>query len=162
MKQPPAPALSPRRAAIVGAARAWIGTPYRHQASVQGVGADCLGLVRGVWRAVVGPEPEALPAYAPDWAEPGGADLLGAAIARWFTPVELAAPTPGDVVLFRMQPQSPPRHAAILVAPDALVHAYWARAVVESRYSPWWCARAAAAFAFPGAEPSSGTAPWPS
>lgn len=150
----------PRRAAIIAAACAWIGTPYRHQASVQGVGADCLGLVRGVWRAVVGPEPEAIPAYAPEWADPGGADLLGAAIARWFTPVDPAAP--GDVVLFRMQPQSPPRHAAILVAPDALVHAYWARAVVESRYSPWWRARVAAAFAFPGAEPFQGAASWPS
>ena len=28
----------------------WIGTPYRHQASLKGVGCDCLGLVRGVWR----------------------------------------------------------------------------------------------------------------
>ena len=43
--------LSPRRAS-------WIGTPYRHQASLKGVGCDCLGLVRGVWRAVIGAEPE--------------------------------------------------------------------------------------------------------
>ena len=39
------------RDAIVAEARAWIGTPYRHQASLKGVGCDCLGLVRGVWRA---------------------------------------------------------------------------------------------------------------
>ena len=38
------------------AARAWLGTPYRHQASVKGVGADCLGLVRGLWREVAGAE----------------------------------------------------------------------------------------------------------
>ena len=37
-------------AAVVAAARRWLGTPYRHQASVRGEGADCLGLVRGVWR----------------------------------------------------------------------------------------------------------------
>ncbi|MEM1422329.1 MAG: peptidase P60, partial [Pseudomonadota bacterium] len=30
----------------------WIGTPYRHQASLRGVGCDCLGLLRGVWRAL--------------------------------------------------------------------------------------------------------------
>jgi hypothetical protein len=42
------------------------------------------------------------------------------------------------------------KHAAILSAPDRIVHAYWARAVVESRFSPWWRARAAAAFSFPG------------
>lgn len=33
---------------IVAAARQWLGTPYRHQASVRGVGCDCLGLIRGV------------------------------------------------------------------------------------------------------------------
>ena len=58
-----------RRAAIVAAARSWIGTPYRHQASLKGVGCDCLGLLRGVWRDVVGDEPERPPAYSRDWAE---------------------------------------------------------------------------------------------
>ena len=38
-------------AAILAECRAWIGTPYRHQASVKGVGCDCLGLLRGIWRA---------------------------------------------------------------------------------------------------------------
>ena len=56
------------RATIVAEARAWIGTPYRHQGSLKGIGCDCLGLVRGVWRAVAGAEPEAVPAYAPDSA----------------------------------------------------------------------------------------------
>ena len=44
---------------IVASARGWIGTPYRHQCSQKGLGADCLGLLRGVWREVIGPEPEA-------------------------------------------------------------------------------------------------------
>ncbi|HWW12917.1 MAG TPA: peptidase P60, partial [Brevundimonas sp.] len=51
---------------MLAAARSWLGTPYRHQASMKGQGADCLGLVRGVWREVVGAEPEATPAYVPD------------------------------------------------------------------------------------------------
>ena len=54
---------------VVGAARGWIGTPYVHQASVRGAGCDCLGLLRGVWREVIGAEPETPPAYTPDWAE---------------------------------------------------------------------------------------------
>jgi NlpC/P60 family putative phage cell wall peptidase len=57
------------RADIACEARRWIGTPYRHQASLHGVGCDCLGLVRGVWRAFYGDEPEVTPAYASDWAE---------------------------------------------------------------------------------------------
>ena len=43
-------------AAVVAAARSWLGTPYRHQASLKGAGADCLGVVRGVWRELVGPD----------------------------------------------------------------------------------------------------------
>ena len=47
-------------------ARGWLGTPYLHQASVRGAGADCLGLVRGVWRELCGVEPVAVPPYTPD------------------------------------------------------------------------------------------------
>ncbi len=53
--------------AAVEAVRGWLGTPYRHQASLKGEGADCLGLVRGVWRETVGAEPTELPAYQPGW-----------------------------------------------------------------------------------------------
>lgn len=59
---------------IVDEARAWIGTPYVHQMAVRSAGTDCLGLVRGVWRAVMGCEPEHPPAYSMDWSEPQGQD----------------------------------------------------------------------------------------
>lgn len=58
-------------------ARGWIGTPYRHQASSKAAGADCLGLLRGVWREIYGDEPEAVPAYTPDWSEPQGNNVCG-------------------------------------------------------------------------------------
>ena len=48
------------RDAIVAEAHRWIGTPYRHQASLRGVGCDCLGLLRGVWREVMVQELDAL------------------------------------------------------------------------------------------------------
>jgi NlpC/P60 family putative phage cell wall peptidase len=69
---------------------------------------------------------------------------------------EAAASAPGDVLLFRMHAQAPVKHAAILAEDARIIHAYWGRAVVESRFAPWWRARLAAAFAFPGA------LPWPS
>ena len=50
------------REQIVAAARARSGTPYHHQASCRGAGADCLGLVRGVWREIHGRDAE-LPPY---------------------------------------------------------------------------------------------------
>ena len=114
------------------------------------MGCDCLGLVRGVWRATIGPEPEALPPYRPDWAELGGEEVLLEAARRWL--VEVQAPRPGDVLLFRMAPGSPAKHAAILSGPDRMIHAYWGRAVVESALGAWWRDRLTAAFAFPGAE----------
>ncbi|MBN9249774.1 MAG: hypothetical protein J0I86_04210, partial [Mesorhizobium sp.] len=43
---------------IVAEALSWLGTPYRHQASSKGVGCDCLGLIRGVWRSLYGNELE--------------------------------------------------------------------------------------------------------
>ncbi|MDF1729794.1 MAG: peptidase, partial [Sulfitobacter sp.] len=68
--------MSQRGGQAVGIARAWIGTPYIHQASRQGAGCDCLGLLRGLWRELYGSEPEAVPAYSRDWSEPQGAELL--------------------------------------------------------------------------------------
>lgn len=144
------------RAAVLAEARDWIGTPYRHQASAKGAGCDCLGLVRGVWRAMYGVEPEMAPAYTPDWAERAGAETLLDAARRHLVETPLAAAQPGDVLLFRMDRASPAKHAALLDEEERLIHAYWGRAVVRSRFAPWWRDRAAAAFAFPG------VAPWPS
>jgi NlpC/P60 family putative phage cell wall peptidase len=144
------------RAAILKEARSWLGTPYRHQASAKGFGCDCLGLVRGVWRRLYGPEPEPIPPYTPDWAEASGKETLLEAAMRHMACVELMGAAPGDVILFRMAPGAPMKHAAILEEEGRLIHAYWGRAVVLSRFAPWWRVRAAAAFAFPGASP------WPS
>ena len=139
--------------AVVRAARSWLGTPYRHQASVKGVGADCLGLVRGVWREVMGREPEAVPAYRADWAEVGGEETLLAAARRWLVEIPVARARPGDVLLFRMAPGCAVKHCGILSAVDAaeprFIHAYWGRAVVESWLGRWWRERLAAAFTWP-------------
>lgn len=132
---------------IVAAARSWMGTPYRHGASVRGVGCDCLGLVRGVWREVVGPEPEALPPYRPDWAEVDAVEPLTAALDRWFVRAEAAAP--GDVLAFRMTEGAAVKHLAVLSAPDRMIHAYWGRAVTESWLQPWWERRLAGVWRFP-------------
>ena len=68
--------MSVSREDIIAAARRWIDTPYLHQSSLIHVGCDCLGLVRGVWREVVGEEPERAPPYTADWAEAQGAETL--------------------------------------------------------------------------------------
>ena len=138
------------RSAIIAEARAWIGTPYRHQASLKGVGCDCLGLVRGVWCALYDDEPEPVPAYARDWAEAGG-ETLAQAATRHLVPL----PDPrmfaaGDVLLFRWRERYAAKHAAIATAPDLMVHAHDGAAVAEVPIAPWWRRRLAFAFRFPG------------
>lgn len=137
-----------RRAEVVDAARSWVGTPYRHQASRRGVGCDCLGLVRGVWRDVVGDEPEPAPPYTADWAEAKGEETLLDAALQHFVPVtEVRA---GTVVLFRWRAGMPAKHVGIATGPAELVHAYDAAGrAVEGALAPWR-RRLAAAFDFPG------------
>jgi NlpC/P60 family putative phage cell wall peptidase len=138
-----------RRDEIVAAARLWIGTPYLHQASLRGVGCDCLGLVRGVWRQVIGPEPEAPPPYTPDWAEAHAREQLLAAAARWFTPVEGAIGA-GDVIVFRWREGSPAKHLGIATSPTRMIHAHDGASVCEIHIGAGWRRRIAGVFAFPG------------
>jgi NlpC/P60 family putative phage cell wall peptidase len=139
---------------IVEAARGWLGTPYRHQASVKGVGTDCLGLLRGVWREIVGAEPRGLPPYTPDWAEALGQEQLLGAARAYLTEIPVGEAVAGDVLLFRMGLGHPAKHCAILSGGTAaqqglIIHAYWGRSVCETRLAPWWERRIAGAFAFP-------------
>ncbi|BBF93532.1 NlpC/P60 family protein [Blastochloris tepida] len=141
--------MSPIRIAAVAAARRWIGTPYRHQASVIGVGCDCLGLVRGVWRELYGSEPEIAPAYTPDWAEAAGREALAEAAGRHLVPRALDDAQPGDVLIFRWRAGLPAKHAAILTEPARMVHAHDGAAVAEVALTAWWRRRLAFVFAFP-------------
>lgn len=135
---------------IVAETRAWIGTPYQHQASLKGVGCDCLGLVRGVWRALYQSEPEPMPAYAPDWAEAGGRDTLAQAARRHMTEIAPDQFAEGDILLFRWRTGFPAKHAAIVTARELMVHAHDGAAVAEVAIAPWWCRRLAYVFRFPG------------
>jgi NlpC/P60 family putative phage cell wall peptidase len=137
-------------AAVIAAACGWLGTPYHDQASIRGIGCDCLGLVRGVWREVVGPEPLPLPPYSRDWGETGAREPLaeGARAIMFEIPVtEIAR---GALVLFRMRTGAVAKHCGILVVPDRFIHAYERTGVIEEPLTAAWRRRVAFAFLFPG------------
>jgi NlpC/P60 family putative phage cell wall peptidase len=134
---------------VVAAARRWIGTPYHHQASVRGVGADCLGLIRGVWRDLYGADAEQPPGYSRDWGEVSGEETLIRAATRHLLPRGKAMPEPGDVLVFRMRAGAIAKHAAILATPATMIHAMEDRLAAEIPFSPWWHRRLAAVFTFP-------------
>jgi NlpC/P60 family putative phage cell wall peptidase len=139
-------------ALVVAAARSWIGTPYVHQASVRGCGADCLGLVRGVWREILHREPEAVPAYTMDWSEPQGDEQLLHACRRIMQAKSLDDDALGDVLLFRMRDGSVAKHLGLqsrIGANARFVHAYSGHGVIETSLTAPWYRRIVGRFAFP-------------
>ena len=138
--------------AAVAEARLWLGTPYVHQAAARGAGTDCLGLLRGVWRAMYGAEPETIPAYTQDWSEPGNNEDLWQAARRWLVEMPKCEVALGDVLLFRMRAGSVAKHLGIVsgIGPEArFIHAYTGHGVTESPLSAPWLRRVAAIFEFP-------------
>lgn len=134
---------------IIAAALGWLGTPYHDQASLKGVGCDCLGLARGVWREVVGAEPFPIPPYSRDWGETGCTEVLAEGARRMMIELPVAAAGPGALVLFRMRSGAIAKHVGILTAPDRFIHAYERLGVVEEPLTQAWQRRVAFAFLFP-------------
>jgi NlpC/P60 family putative phage cell wall peptidase len=166
----PSPPVGERESQIVRIARSWLGTPYVHQASLKGVGCDCLGLLRGIWRELYGEEPEEIPPYSLDWAEATGAETLYTALERHcreVTPEQIAA---GDIALFRMLPRGPAKHCGFVASKDltspnagrserealrvggalTLIHSRQNKRVSEEPLSAFWRDRLAFAFRLRG------------
>ena len=138
---------------VIATARGWLGTPYHDQASLRGVGCDCLGLARGVWREVVGPEPFPIPPYSRDWGETGPREVLAEGARKMMIELPVAGAPPGTLVLFRMMPRAIAKHVGILTAQDRFIHAYERLGVIEQPLTEAWRRRIAFAFLFPGSLP---------
>jgi NlpC/P60 family putative phage cell wall peptidase len=135
---------------VVRIARCWIGTPYRHQGTTRGVGCDCLGLIRGVWRTLYGVEPQEPGPYGMDWAERSGEErLLDAAIRHFGPPISRRDMQPGDLLLFRWRAGMAAKHAGILSGREHFIHAYEQAGVIESALVSGWEKRIAGVFRFP-------------
>jgi cell wall-associated NlpC family hydrolase len=87
------------RAAVVVAARSWIGTPYHNCADLKGVGVDCgMLLVRVYVDAGLCPPFDPRP-YPADWHLHRGEErYLGFLLDRCR---EVEAPLPGDIMVLR-------------------------------------------------------------
>jgi NlpC/P60 family putative phage cell wall peptidase len=136
-------------AAVIAAAGGWLGTPYHDQASVRGVGCDCLGLVRGVWRELYGPEPMPIPPYSRDWGETGTREPLAEAARAVMIELSSAEFVPGALLLFRMRAGALAKHCGIATAPGRFIHAYERSGVVEVPFDAAWRRRVAFVFLLP-------------
>lgn len=134
---------------IVAAARAWRGTPFHHGAALRGVGCDCLGLVRGLWRELYGEEAEDIAPYRADWLAGAAGERLREGLARHLVPLVAGAERPGDVLLLRWRRDLPASHLAVLTGPRTMVHAHPRTGVCEVALVPAWISRRAGGFRFP-------------
>lgn len=139
------------REAIVVTGRRWIGTPFRHQASLRGVGCDCIGLITGVARELGF---ESAERFGNDqrfrgYAKQPEPTMLKAAVSEYLDPVDLADVQPGDILLLRYKRE--PQHFALRVERDGLpymVHGYGPKEVVENRIDEKWRGRIVGAYKY--------------
>lgn len=87
------------RAAVVAAARGWIGTPYHHSADLKGVGIDCAMILVRVFCDLGLVDPFDPRPYTRDWMlHRDDERYMGFLLAR---AREVEKPEPGDVILFK-------------------------------------------------------------
>lgn len=133
---------------IVRIAREWIGTPFHHQASVKGVGCDCIGLVRGIFAELYGYMPP-VPAYSWDWGDSNGNEDIIAAGFEYMEPVTSSPAMPGDVIAIRWKKGLVAKHVMLLSDFNRAIHAYQGTPVTEVYLNDWWFTKVALVFRFP-------------
>jgi NlpC/P60 family putative phage cell wall peptidase len=114
--------MSPQeRLKVVGEARTWLNTPYHHQASIKGVGVDCIMLMVEVYKtcglldADCDPRP-----YTHDWHLHRSDEIYLGGIEAYAEPVQ--TPQPGDIAVFQFGRCV--SHAAIVVEWPLVIHAF--------------------------------------
>lgn len=135
------------RAAIVAEARRWVGTPWKHQGRLHGVGVDCGGLILGVGKALGLVAYNVAPCYGrqPHWAE------MHAIMRELFDEKPLAKPVPGDILTFSFTGE--PQHLGICTG-DTVIHSYaQLRKVVEHRLDFVWLERMRSVWTYRGVDP---------
>ena len=124
---------------VVAEARNWVGTPWRHQGRLIGVGTDCLGLVGGI-AVRLGLVPSDRwttdPVFAGYGRVPVPEQLLGGC-ANYLDVVRKQETNLGDVLVMSFSKEKHPQHFAIVSRLEPMmyiIHAYaQRRMVVESQ-----------------------------
>lgn len=147
----------PLAAAAVQHARAWLGTPWVHQARLQGVGVDCVGLLIGISRALgVVPAGYDVCGYG---RQPDGASLMRH-LRGLLDEVPQADLRPGDFLCVAFDAH--PQHVGVVVGYPhgglGIVHAINGRGVVETRLMFTPGMRFVAGFALPALPAFAATA----
>lgn len=117
---------------VVDIARGYLGTPFRHQARLPGVGLDCAGVVVCALREAGRPV-EDVRAYGRIPAQ----GLFVKMVERHCERIALADLRHGDLMMFAFRGE--PQHLALYTAEGTLIHAYQdVGKVVEHDFDGIW------------------------
>lgn len=106
---------------VVSEASSWLNTPYHHQASLKGVGVDCVMFMIEVYKAcglisdTVDPRP-----YVHDWHMHRGEEVYLGGVEQLAE--RTSEPQPGDIALFQFGRCV--SHGAIVVRWPLVIHAF--------------------------------------
>lgn len=129
-------------------ARSHLGTEFKHQGRLVGVGLDCLGLLV-VTAAGLGLPLEDTTTYprVPDPVK------LRSELDRQMLADETIEVLPGRVGLFWIARPSQATHVGILLPGERIIHAYAdAKKVVETQLGEYWLSRLVRTYRIPGVE----------
>lgn len=136
--------------AVVATARSWLGTPYLHQASLKGVGCDCLGLILGIWSDLTGKIASVPNDYSSAWSEIDRSERLLNGLRKQLIEIDEQENEAGTVAALRLRRNRAVKHLIILTGNDTFIHAYEGNSVVENSLSDFWRSRIVARFKLPG------------
>lgn len=136
------------REALCAEASTWVGTPYHHLQHAKGLGADCIGLIIGIAKAVGILASHWQPwTYSAEWHVHNSEELLRGGVLQYgCTPV--AVPQHGDILLFRFAHAA--AHSAILMPGNTMIHAVLNKQVRQEPFAAKWRDIFDSAYAFPG------------
>jgi len=107
--------------AIRAEALTWTGTPFRHAASLKGVGVDCIHLVEAVLCAVGLVKSQGLlPSYSPDWHLHLRRELLIEGLRQHCDEVEGPYQV-GDILVYRYGRTA--SHCGLYIGDGQIIHA---------------------------------------
>lgn len=104
-------------------ARQWLGTPFKWEASLKGVGCDCRGLLTGVAREYGRPEANEIEALVVGYSRRIDEAELLAGLDRLFDRLpDGTEPEANDIIAFRIKGKV--QHLALCPEPGRMIHAY--------------------------------------
>jgi NlpC/P60 family putative phage cell wall peptidase len=130
---------------IVKEARQYLGTPFKHQGRIKGVGCDCAGIIVNIAK-MLGIDFWEYSGYG---RTPDGKSLENC--ISQLLQIDPADLKPGDVMLFKIRRM--PQHLAI-ATDGGMIHSFYRRSdggrVVEHNLDDRWKKRIVKCFRFPG------------